>query len=385
MTLLSSALEELGRERGEWIRRSPSILIPANNGVPASTWSASARKRNTFRPPPISWCAYLTGMRDSEVQAMGPGCLRRERSADGLIERLWIRSTIFKHRGPRGDLGEWITIEPVGRALQVAEKLAERHHRPNGDKDLWLGLDVRSRAPTRGIRRIVEQLNRFRAHVDRQHGESEASIIPKVDGRSWWFTTPQFRRTAAWYIANRPFGVIAGKIQYKHASVAMFEGYAGSSSSGFRQEVEQERVLGQLDDIVEHFEAHRRGERQAGPASVRLGREYDHATRALAPLSGQIVDQKRLRAMLGHLARTLHVGYLNDCFFEPAVALCLIDDRNETEGAPDPVTMRAGSVPKLMYPRAASSGLAGSNHGNGASSRRETAPAAATRGAAARK
>jgi len=273
-------------------------------------------------------------MRDSEVQAMGPGCLRRERSADGLIERLWIRSTIFKHRGPRGDLGEWITIEPVGRALQVAEKLAERHHRPNGDKDLWLGLDVRSRAPTRGIRRIVEQLNRFRAHVDQQHGESEASIIPKVDGRSWWFTTPQFRRTAAWYIANRPFGVIAGKIQYKHASVAMFEGYAGSSSSGFRQEVEQERVLGQLDDIVEHFEAHRRRERQAGPASVRLGREYDHATRALAPLSGQIVDQKRLRAMLGHLARTLHVGYLNDCFFEPAVALCLIDDRGETNEGP---------------------------------------------------
>jgi hypothetical protein len=30
-----------------------------------------------------------------------------------------------------------------------------------------------------------------------------------------------------------------------------------------------------------------------------------------------------VKAILAHLARTLHVGYLNDCFFEPATALCL--------------------------------------------------------------
>ena len=44
---------------------------------------------------------------------------------------------------------------------------------------------------------------------------------------------PPVRRTIAWHIANRPFGTIAGMIQYKHASVAAFEGYAGSSRSGF--------------------------------------------------------------------------------------------------------------------------------------------------------
>jgi hypothetical protein len=38
-------------------------------------------------------------------------------------------------------------------------------------------------------------------------------------------------------------------IQYKHASVAAFEGYAGSSRSGFRAEVEAERRLGQIEDI----------------------------------------------------------------------------------------------------------------------------------------
>ncbi len=43
-------------------------------------------------------CAYLTGMRDAEVQAMRAGCLDVQRSEDGLIERYRIRSTIYKQR-----------------------------------------------------------------------------------------------------------------------------------------------------------------------------------------------------------------------------------------------------------------------------------------------
>jgi hypothetical protein len=89
----------------------------------------------------------------------------------------------------------------------------------------------------------------------------------------WRITTRQFRRTIAWHIANRPFGTIAGMIQYKHASVAAFEGYAGSSISGFRAEVEAQRALGQLDDILAYFDEHRAGESpyvQPLPGSPRL-------------------------------------------------------------------------------------------------------------------
>ena len=83
----------------------------------------------------------------------------------------------------------------------------------------------------------MRQINRFRAALDDRHGTAEQPAIPLVDGRIWSFNTRQFRRTLAWYIANRPFGVVAGKIQYKHASVAMFDGYAGSSASGFRRKL----------------------------------------------------------------------------------------------------------------------------------------------------
>ena len=332
--LIAGALEELGCERGGM---DTPISLDPDTGVP---WRGRfdivglGNEEKHLQTAAYILCAYLTGMRDSEVQAMAPGCLSRARSADGLIERFSISSLIFKHRSARGKPGEWITIEPVGRALQVAEKLADRRGHTKGEDDLWIGLDVRSRAPGRGLGSILRQLNSFRAHLDRRYGELDAPAIPQVDGRSWWFTTVQFRRTVAWYIANRPFGAVAGKIQYKHASVAMFEGYAGSSTSGFRQEVEQQRLLGQLDDVVGYYEAHSRGERQAGHGAARLTRECDHATELLDPLPGQIVDQKRLKAMLGHLARTLHVGYLNDCFFERATALCLKDDKEEKTSGP---------------------------------------------------
>jgi hypothetical protein len=143
------------------------------------------------------------------------------------------------------------------------------------------------------------------------------------DNRPWHFSTRQFRRTVAWHIANRPFGTVAGKIQYKHASIATFEGYAGESVSGFQSEIARERALGQLDDIVEYYEAFQRGLAPTGPAAARILREFAHVRDELGDLPGRIAEPARLRAMLRHLGRTLHAGLLNDCFFEPASALCL--------------------------------------------------------------
>lgn len=320
---LSRAIEDLGVEQGGM---DTVVSIDPDTGLPwrgrFDQYSLIEEEKH-LQAAAYVLCAYLTGMRDGEVQAMRPGCVARALSADGMIERLAVHSTIYKHRGTRGELAEWITIEPVDRAVAVAERLAAHHRRQRDADDLWLILDRRSSAAGRGIPGIVRQINRFRAALDDRHGTAEQPAIPLVDGRIWSFNTRQFRRTLAWYIANRPFGVVAGKIQYKHASVAMFDGYAGSSASGFRQEIEQERALGQLDDVVAQYEAHRRGERLAGPAVSRLATEYDRVERELDPFPGRIADTGRVRAMLAHLARTLHVGHLNDCFFEPATALCL--------------------------------------------------------------
>jgi hypothetical protein len=54
-----------------------------------------------------------------------------------------------------------------------------------------------------------------------------------------------------------------------------------------------------------------------------------------------IADRGRLRTLLASTARTLHIGVLADCFFDPATAVCL---RHATE--PD----RAAPVIALCEP-----------------------------------
>ena len=331
--LLLDAVKDLGVEHGGM---DTPIAIDPDSGQPWRTRFdafALAHEERQLQTAAYILCAYLTGMRDSEVQSMQPGCLQRNRSADGVVERLTIRSIVYKGREERGEPEEWVTIEPVGRAVEIAERLAARHRPRRKDDGIWIVLH-RAVALDRGVPHVVRQINQYRKHLDQRFGTPEEPAIPLVEGQSWMFNTRQFRRTVAWYIANRPFGVVAGKIQYKHASVAMFDGYAGSSASGFRQEVEQEHHLGQLDDIVVHYEAAQHGERLAGPGAARITHEIDRVRREISSLPGVIADGKRVKAMLAHLARTLHVGYLNDCFFEPGTALCL--DRS-TNSASQPI------------------------------------------------
>jgi hypothetical protein len=285
-------------------------------------------------------CAYLTGMRDSELQAMRAGCHSVSKSADGIVERHRIKSVTYKARDRSGEEAEWITIAPVARAIEIVERLTASQRKARGTDTIWQTLSMAGgeHAELRG--NVIRLLNDLRGHLDSL--SSDGPAIPYVEGRAWWFTPRQFRRTLAWYIANRPFGSVAGKIQYKHASIAMFEGYAGSIPSGFRREVEQERALGQLDDVVEHYEeAIRRGLPPTGPAAARLRSEFARIRDELGDFPGHIVDTQRLRAMLAHLGRTLHVGLLADCFFDPDTALCL-----DREGATSD-----RSVPALSHCR----------------------------------
>lgn len=269
-------------------------------------------------------CAYLTGMRDSEVQAMRRGCLSITRSEDGIVERQRVRSTVYKANSNVGQSASWVTIEPVAEAIAVLERLSEHAERKTKNDTLWPVLHPRAASKTYLSTEIVRQLNAYRDHINTAFGSVDAPIIPLgPDGKPWRITTRQFRRTIAWHIANRPFGTIAGMIQYKHASVAAFEGYAGTSESGFRSEVETQRRLGQLDDILDYFDQRQGGASLSGPAGPRIALMLDEAVDRLDPLPAMIADRPRLRVMLASVARTLHVGMLADCFFDPATALCL--------------------------------------------------------------
>jgi hypothetical protein len=319
------AISELGTEIGGI---EPLISIDTMTGAP---WrphrldqKSLVHEEKWLQAACYVVCAYLTGMRDSEVQAMRSGCHSVTRSADGVVERHRIHSTAYKRAGVTGRPENWVTIVPVSRAVTVLEQLTGPTRARRGVDSLWVVLKGGTATKDHLSSEIVRTLNQFRDHLDRRYGAPGAPAIPRgSDARPWHFSTRQFRRTVAWHIANRPFGTVAGKIQYKHASIATFEGYGGQSSSGFPGEIARESALGQIDDIIEHYDDFRRGLLPTGPASARLLHEFAHVREELGDLPGRIADPERLRAMLRHLARTLHVGFLNDCFFEPASALCL--------------------------------------------------------------
>lgn len=334
LSMIHGAADELGFEVGGMdtpISPDPDTGQPWRERFDAISL---AREERHLQTAAYIVCSYLTGMRDGEVQSLQAGCLKRSLGRDGQTERLAIEGVTWKDRGARGEQVDWITVEPAVQAIRVAERLSERVRRNAGTERLWLALDDRETNNAETPILIARKINRFREHLDERYGADNNPLIPRMGGDVWRFNTRQFRRTLAWYIANRPFGVVAGKIQYKHASVAMFGGYAGSSASGFRQEVEQELALGQLDDIINYFENHRRGHGPGGPAGKRVGAELERVGRELGPLPGQVADRKRLKAMLAHLARTLHVGYLNDCFFDPLTALCLREAEKPSASAP---------------------------------------------------
>ena len=322
--LVAAAVDEIGIEVGGM--DTPISLDPDTGRPwrPRFDARALAMEERLLQAACYIVCAYLTGMRDCEVQAMRPGCLSITRSEDGVIEQHSVRSVVYKGRASQGEHAEWITIAPVATAISVLEQLAARSAARRSTETLWPVLGL-ARARKKCVStEIVAHLNEFRDHLNARFGTEDAPIIPAgPSGAPWHLSIRQFRRTIAWHIANRPFGTIAGMIQYKHASVAAFEGYAGSSRSGFRVEVEAERRLGQIEDILTYFDDRQAGARLSGPAGARVSRALDAAAAELQPLPGMMADRGRLRVLLIDAARTLHVGVLADCFFEPATAVCL--------------------------------------------------------------
>jgi hypothetical protein len=115
-------------------------------------------------------CAYLTGMRDCEVQAMRTGCLSLSRSADGVIERYRVRSVAYKGKSSQGESAEWVTIEPVPEAIRVLEQLSARSAAARGSNTLWPVLVVKTGTKAHISAEIVRQLNVYRDHLDTLFG-----------------------------------------------------------------------------------------------------------------------------------------------------------------------------------------------------------------------
>jgi integrase len=286
--------------------------------------------------------AFLSGMRDSEIKHLRRGCLRTIRDSDGRAYRYRVTSRAFKgERDPAGVEATWVVGEPAARAIRVLEQLQPPDaellfqalpHQPgqhNSPTFTPTNIALSHGATSTQLNELIGWINRYCTAHHRSDG------IPKVNNRDWKLSTSQFRRTLAWFIARRPGGVIAGAIAYRHLGVQMFEGYAGTSDSGFRAEVESEQALARGEHLLAMIDAHDH-QQLAGPAADEASRRLDEFGQR-ANFAGTIItDEQRLKRLMRRDDPVVYPGRYVTCVYNHTTALCRKRHDSRGRTIPDP-------------------------------------------------
>ncbi|MFK0238734.1 hypothetical protein [Streptomyces vinaceus] len=298
--VIAEAARELGVDTDCYLNQ------PARSLLDGRPWAAGISYYETGKLEKLlhiaCWIdiAYLSGMRDSEIKHLKRGCLSLQRTPDGTVYRHRLHSLAFKGENAHGVPAAWIVTAPVARAIAVLERLqpdnqsylftflpSSHHHRQSPTP----GAVFDSNTTNTGITALIGWINAYCARHARPDG------IPTTQGRLPHLTTRQFRRTLAWFIARRPGGTIAGALQCRHQRIQMFEGYAGTSTSGFRDEVEAEEALTR-GQVLADMAADPDRPRLTGPA----GAEAEARVTVLAQYAvfdGKVVnDEARLRRII---------------------------------------------------------------------------------------
>lgn len=277
--------------------------------------------------------AYLSGMRDSELKHLRRDCVRAQRDPAGVPYRWTVASLAFKgETDPAGTRATWVIGAPAARALAVLEQLQP------ASTDMLLSSLYRSGTSTRqnavAVGRTNELINQLTGWINTYCADHDRDdVIPDIAGAPWKFSTRQFRRTLAWHIARRPGGAIAGAIQYRHLSIQMFEGYAGTSDSGFRVEVESEQALARGEQLLTMTNEHEHSS-LSGPAAAEATRRLDQFS-ALARFNGAVIsDPQRVRRLMRRHDPHVYPGDYITCVFDPGKALC--QRRRDSKGTARP-------------------------------------------------
>ncbi|HET6478576.1 MAG TPA: hypothetical protein VFG35_00840 [Actinoplanes sp.] len=301
--------------------------------------------------------AFQSGMRDSEIKHLRRNCLQTLRNGDDRPYRWKVTSLAFKgERDPTGTPATWVVGQSAARAIAVLESL-----QPAATSLLFTsvtgGTNIRDgKTADAALTTIATnlQLNNFIHWVtDYCQAQHRNDAIPPVDGRPWRLSTRQFRRTLAWFIARRPGGAIAGAIAYRHLSIQMFEGYAGTSDSGFRAEVESEQALARGEHLLAMIDSYEHAG-LIGPATDEATRRLEQFA-AQASFNGKVItDDRRLLRLMRRDDPAIYPGRYVTCVHNHATALCRQHRNTSGEAIPTPsdcrplscrnVTLTAGNV-----------------------------------------
>ncbi|MDX2544085.1 hypothetical protein ACOT81_20930 [Streptomyces sp. WI04-05B] len=322
--LIMEATRELGVDTDSPLTHTVRARLEGRPWLERVSYYEMARLERLLQVACWIVIAYLSGMRDSEVKHLQRGCLSVQRAPDGRVYRHRLHSLAFKGEDALGAEATWIVTAPVARAVAVLERFQPT------DQDYLFAPPLSSRsyrqriteydvldsnATNSAITELIGWINSYcTAHGRPDH-------IPSERGHTPHLTTRRFRRTLAWFIARRPGGTIAGALQYRHQGIQMFEGYAGTSDSGFRDEVEAEEALTR-GQFLAGMSTDDDRPALTGPA----GAEAEARLAAFARhtvFDGQVVtDEARLRRIIARHDPHLYPGNFLTCVYNPDRALC---------------------------------------------------------------
>ncbi|WP_137147815.1 integrase [Mycolicibacterium sp. CR10] len=278
-------------------------------------------------------CAYLTGMRPSEILGLRSGCCPDPvPDADGVTARHLIRAREYKTAvdehgnhisgGVERDV-PWVAITPVVTAIRVLERMVragellfDSHAHDSTGKAGNTGSIVMTPMRLR-INDFVDWAN---AEATR-HNLVHEVIPPDPQGN---IGLRRFRRSLAWHIARRPNGHVALAIQYGHLRSALVSGrYAGRGRDGIHDLIDIETVRTVADTAAELRDDLDNGGGISGPAA----RDVIKTAARASQFAGTPITAKTARQLIANQDLIIYDNpqALLLCRYKPDRALCQRD------------------------------------------------------------
>ncbi|MEV8119612.1 hypothetical protein AB0268_04355 [Pseudarthrobacter oxydans] len=280
--------------------------------------------------------AYLSSMRPGEVLSLERGCVEHHESTGR-----WTVTGV-RWKGARTDDGAkavegqqreipWVVHPIVARAIEVLTRLHP--------EKLLFPLRLRPK-PVRGPAE-PDNLRPGKALTTSQIGADIVEFIEWVNKYCEDNTRPdsipadhhgrvsprRFRRTLAWHIVRQPRGLVAAAIQYGHVATHITQGYAGTYSAGFLDELALERWLERIEDVDELEAYLDSGGQVSGPAATEF---ESRIQRAQAKFAGRTIPTGRQAdRLLQDPVLQLFKGRGMHCVFNKATALCTKESEEE--------------------------------------------------------
>jgi integrase len=300
---------EPSRQRQQMIREAVAAGQFRREG-----FGVLARELRMVRAACYIFIAALTLMRDSEVQEIVRGGVTQYYGAPALISRKIKRNTSQSQ-------DYWWVIEPVAKAIAVAERLSWHETHIFATMSAPTDKQFKGRA---GILAAAD-IDFFVRHVNARREETGLEEIPRQTIRPH-----MLRKTMSVIASMQPDGEIALGIQLKHAARRALAnrvtaGY-GRPDPEWAKEFDNQLELAAARKLVGLLKARGAGEDVAiGPGAARFHAGLDRVLASLGDdpvLQAQVADERLQVSLLRDEFADLHLGTINHCLWQPSTAEC---------------------------------------------------------------